>query len=132
MRRDSARAAWTRFVAGAPQSKEPLFHEPSVQKKSKYKNVRVDGFASKKEARVAGELKVREAAGDIRDLQMQVWITIVEGRDKIRPIRYVADFTYYDKADKFHILDAKGWKTDVYKLKKKALLLLKGIEIEEV
>lgn len=49
----------------------------------------------------------------------------------IRAITYVADFTYYDKAGKYHIVDTKGVKTDVYLLKKK-MMQFKGYDIEEV
>ena len=38
----------------------------------------------------------------------------------------------YIKGGKLHVVDAKGVKTDVYKLKKKLMRSLKGIEIEEV
>ena len=81
-------------------------------------------------------LQEKEKNGEIRDLQRQVPIEIQPAfRDPdgkhIPAIRYIADFVYEDQDGKKQIIDVKGMKTDVYKLKKK-LLLYKGIVIEEV
>lgn len=110
-------------------------------KRSKYKNepIKYDGhkFDSKKEAEYYLILKDREKKGEIRYLKLQYPIEIQpaftdrQGK-KIRAITYKADFYFYDRIRKsWRIIDVKGFKTDVYKLKKK-LLLYKGIEIEEV
>lgn len=77
-----------------------------------------------------------EKEGRIRDLQCQVPFELQpsfkDGSGKtIRAIKYVADFTYYDKTDTLHIVDTKGVRTDVYKLKKK-MMQYRGYEIEEV
>lgn len=110
-------------------------------KRSKYKNepIKYDGhkFDSKKEAEYYLILKDREKKGEIRYLKLQYPIEIQpaftdrQGK-KIRAITYKADFYFYDRILKsWRVIDVKGFKTDVYKLKKK-LLLYKGIEIEEV
>lgn len=110
-------------------------------KRSKYKNepIKYDGhkFDSKKEAEYYLILKDREKKGEIRYLKLQYPIEIQptftdRKGNKIRAITYKADFYFYDRILKsWRVIDVKGFKTDVYKLKKK-LLLYKGIEIEEV
>lgn len=122
MRRSNDRAAWTSAVLGKPEKK----------KKSKYNNVKTDGYDSKKEAKVAKDLQSLERAGNIKNLQEQVPIVLVEGHSGVRGIKYVADFVFEDPDGKEHIMDAKGMKTSVYKLKKKMLFLLHGKTIEEV
>jgi hypothetical protein len=119
MRRDSQRAAWTAFVQG------------SHLKTNKYGNERGKRYASKYEAEIAMKLWALESRGIITELREQVSFTLVEGNGKIRPIRYVADFVYVQDG-KRHIVDAKGCKTPVYRLKRKMAVLLHGIEIEEV
>lgn len=122
MRRRNDRAAWTAAILGKPEKK----------KKTKYNNVKTDGFDSKHEAKIAKDLLSLERAGNIKNLEMQVPIILIEGRDGVRGIKYVADFTFQDPDGKEHIMDAKGMKTQVYKLKKKLLYLLHGKTIEEV
>jgi hypothetical protein len=121
MRRTNDRAAWTSAILGKPEKKP-----------SKYGNKKTDGFDSKREAKVAKDLMSLERAGNIRNLEMQVPIVLIEGRGGVKSITYVADFTYEDPDGTKHIMDAKGMRTDVYKLKKKMLFLLHGLTIEEV
>lgn len=80
-------------------------------------------------------LHEQEKKGEITDLKRQVKFTLqpafeLNGK-KIREIAYFADFTYYDRDGKYHIIDVKGMKTEVYKLKKK-MMQYKGHDIEEV
>ena len=102
----------------------------------KYGAVRttVDGisFASKKEALTYGGLMLAQKMGEIADLKLQPRIDCcVVGYGKI--CTYVADFYYFDKRKQKPMwVDAKGFKTPVYKLKKKLVLALTGIEITEV
>lgn len=112
---------------------------------SKYGNrkTEVDGiiFDSKHEAERYAELKLLEKAGEIRDLKLQEKFCLVptiegEGR-KIaqRAVYYLADFTYWERNGKYWkrvVEDAKGVRTDVYKLKKKLMRWRHGIEIREV
>jgi hypothetical protein len=115
------RAAWTELVDGT-----------KPEKGNKYGARREGKYASKHEAAMAATLKILAARGTIRDLREQVRITLVSGNGKLRPVVYVADFTYLDSDSKLHVLDAKGFKTPVYRLKKRLAALLLGIEIEEV
>lgn len=99
-------------------------------KKHKYnaKKIVVDEikFDSKKEAKRYLELKMLEKAGKIKDLKLQPVFLLQEGfyyRGKaIRQITYRADFEYVDEKGNKVIEDVKGFKTDVYKLKKKLFL----------
>lgn len=116
------RDAWTRVVLGKDAAPGP----------SKYSNERAGKYASKHEADVATKLYALEKSGQIRDLREQDRIVLVPGRDKVAPVIYVADFTYTDSQGVHHVLDAKGFKTQVYKVKKRLAYLLLNITIEEV
>jgi hypothetical protein len=56
---------------------------------------------------------------------------LVPGDGKLRPIIYIADFYYTDLDGTPHVVDAKGFKTQVYRLKKRMAALLLNITIEE-
>lgn len=101
---------------------------------SKYKSTRTqtsDGkwFASKREARRYEDLLLLEKAGEITDLKCQVRFRVEINGKKI--CTYVADFTYRFKG---HLLveDVKGYRTPVYKLKRKLMLAVYGIKVEEI
>lgn len=86
----------------------------------------VDGitFASKIEAQRYQELKLLQRAGEISGLKTQVAFQLLPSFRKngktYRPTYYVADFTYYDHRAKKHVVeDTKGYKTQLYQLKKK-------------
>lgn len=104
------------------------------------KKVKVDGhtFDSQKEARRYKELKLLERAGKIKDLELQPMFelipTIRTETETFRKTVYKADFKYFDvNADHQVVEDVKGFKTDVYKLKKKMLLhKYQGIDFREV
>ncbi|HEY1186935.1 MAG TPA: DUF1064 domain-containing protein [Gemmata sp.] len=102
---------------------------------TKYSSVKVevDGikFASKKEARRYAELKLLVSAGAIRDLQLQVTYRCeVNG---VKVCDYRADFVYVRVRDGAEVVeDVKGFRTDVYKLKKRLMAACNGIEIKEV
>lgn len=117
------------------------------KKKSKYNNnpVWVDGirFASNAEGRRYSELKLLERAGEIHDLSLQVSFVLFEKQkceeiDDLGVHKYIADFTYRDKNDKFIIEDVKGYrdtKSVVYRhflLKKAAMKYFYGYEVREI
>ena len=109
------------------------------QSYNKYKNQRTQykgiSFDSKKECEYYIYLENLEAHGAISELQRQVRFELQpsfkHNGKTIRAITYVADFTFKDRDGKFHIVDTKGIKTDVYLLKKK-MMQYKGFDIEEV
>lgn len=82
---------------------------------------------SKKEATRCDELHVLQVGGVISRLKQQPRFVLQKGfwfhHEKIRPICYFADFSYYENGV-LVIEDVKGRLTDVYKLKKKMLLNL--------
>lgn len=99
----------------------------------------VDGitFDSRREAKRYQELRLLERAGEISDLEIQVPIYL-EGKngpiltERGRIMLYKADFRYYDRRIKAHVIeDAKGHPTDVFKMKR-AILLAMGVEIRTV
>ena len=109
--------------------------------KSKYNNnkIKYQGltFDSKKEFEYYLILKDKEKRGLVFNLKRQVPLEIQPAfTDKTgvkhRAITYKADFVYTDRlTGKERYIDVKGFRTEVYKLKKK-LLAYKNIIIEEV
>ena len=108
---------------------------------SKYRNEKVylDGikFDSNRECQRYIELKTMQKAGLIKDLELQKRFVLQEGYvmqgKKIRPITYVADFVYFDiENQKTVVEDAKGMRTDVYKMKKKMFEYRYQIPIIEI
>ena len=104
---------------------------------AKYRNKRteVDGlvFASQKEALRYQELKLLERAGEIFNLMWQRPFQIEVNGVKI--CKYVADFTYSEKGGWYVTEDIKSdvtRKLPAYRLKKKLMLAVHGIEIREV
>lgn len=100
----------------------------------KYRNekVIVDGisFDSKKEAARYRELKMLERSGAISGLKMQVPFELIPKQSGERACIYKADFVYYQQGKKI-VEDTKGFKTDVYKIKRKLMLYRYGIKIKE-
>ena len=94
-------------------------------------------FDSNKELNYYLILKDRQKKGEITDLKRQVTIEILPAFTDVtgakhRALTYVADFTYTEvKTSSKVIVDVKGFKTEVYKIKRK-LLAYKGIIIKEV
>jgi hypothetical protein len=112
-----------------------------VAKATKYRNVptTVEGivFASKWEAHRWTELRLEEKAGFIRKLVRQRPFAIVV--NEMLVCQYVADFVY-ERLERFGageswqrvVEDAKGMRTEMYRLKKKLMRACLGVEIHEV
>ena len=100
------------------------------EKKSKYKanKVEIDGikFDSQKEADYYCELKLRLAAGDIKGFCRQAEFVLAPG------LRYKADFIVFNNDGTSEIIDVKGFKTQVYKDKKKVFEDRFNLKIIEV
>ncbi len=90
----------------------------------------VDGetFHSKREARRYQDLRLLERAGEITNLQRQVRFPIKINGELVTT--YVSDFTY-EQDGKVVVEDSKGWRTDMYKLKKILVKASYGIDILE-
>lgn len=111
-----------------------------MRKKSKYKNVPViiDGikFQSKKEGAHYRKLKALLEAGKISNLKLQPKFNIaasvmLDGKKKaIR--KYTADFSYIDEHGEYVVVDVKGFRTEMYKLKRHLVKELHDIEVTEI
>ena len=108
-------------------------------------------FDSKKEAQRYNALCLRQEAGEISNLQMQVRFTIIpehrepdtvgkrggiiKGKVIERPCYYVADFVYRENG-KMVVEDVKGCRDSsayaLYSIKRKLMLDVYGIRIKEV
>lgn len=104
--------------------------KPEAEKKAKYGNKKTEvdemAFDSEKEARRWGELKMMFKAKLISKPIRQYSFTLSDN------IEYVADFVYFDYSTKeFVVEDVKGFRTEIYKIKKKLMLSNNGIEIKE-
>lgn len=103
------------------------------------KKVKYDGytFDSIREKNYYIKLKLLEKAGKIKELELQKEFELQPSyklnNKTIRKITYRADFTYKTaEDDKLRVIDVKGYRTDVYRLKKKLFEYRYKIEIEEI
>ena len=119
--------------------------------RSKYGNKKVgyngESFDSLKEYRRFCELSLLEKAGEITDLKRQVKFVLIPAqyepdtigvrggvrRGKLleREVSYVADFVY-TQDEKQVVEDTKGFRTTDYIIKRKLMLWVHGIRINEV
>jgi len=113
-----------------------LFQEINkVPKKGKYgaTKMEVEGivFDSKKEANRYKELLMLRKAGVIGLLELQVPFELNEGGS--HSLKYIADFVYVDRLTGEKITeDVKGFRTEVYKKKKRLMKKVYGINIKEI
>lgn len=121
-------------------------YQAKWRRASKYGNRKVTVFGitfdSKREALRYMELVSMQRAGKITDLQTQVPYELIpamrddEGRLIQRGCSYVADFVYkavnLDGSTTEVVEDAKGCRTEVYKIKRKLMLWRYGILVREV
>lgn len=109
---------------------------PPFMNRNKYgsKKTVIDGitFDSKKEAARWVELKALEASGAITKLERQLSFPFVLNGVKI--CTYRCDFAYFDpRVSKRIYEDVKGYRTDIYRLKKKMLhAFFPTVELREV
>jgi len=102
----------------------------------------VDGirFDSKKEADRYAVLRLLVRAGEIRNLECQapypIYVPIFSAEGEVIGLHivsaYLADFRYRTRRGALVIEDAKGFRTRMYRLKKKAVEAQYGITITEV
>lgn len=121
-------------------------------KQNKYHSRKVtrDGetFDSIREYHRWCELKLAERAGEITNLERQVrFVLIPSQRERVwnkdknlfedgkvieREVAYIADFVYTNRLGFDVVEDAKGFKTKDYVIKRKLMLWVHGIRIQEV
>lgn len=114
---------------------------------SKYhsKKTEVDGilFDSKREAQRYLQLRQMEKFGMICDIKCQVKYELIpaqyiDGKCVERAVTYTSDFEYYVlnvpnmQTGSRIVEDVKGFRTEVYKIKKKLMLYKYGIRITEM
>lgn len=119
---------------------------------SKYHNRKItrDGetFDSIKEYQRWCELKLHEKAGEITELQRQVkFVLIPSQREKVwsekksrfedgkvieREVSYIADFVYNNRLGLMVVEDVKGVRTKEYVIKRKLMLYMHSIRIQEI
>lgn len=124
----------SRKMANSLRMSVAEFNARELKKKPRIKNVKrkmVNGieFDSTKEARCWQDLCLMQQAGQITELRRQVPFQIVVCGNHI--CQYTADFTFR-KAGRAVVMDAKGFRTEIFKLKRKLMIACHGVEIEEV
>lgn len=109
------------------------FGKKSFNSKSKFKNKRTfyNGrwYDSKKESKRAFELDSLKKAGVVKEWTPQVRYKFQHNSVVIGT--YVLDFLVEYSDGTIEYEDVKGYKTDVYKLKKKLMKAFYGIDIKE-
>lgn len=129
------------------------------RKRSKYSNRKItrDGitFDSLKEYKRFRELRLLEQAGEVTDLKRQVEFELIpaqfeevptgecykrgerKGEPKMKRVcveqscKYIADFTYTENGNQV-VEDTKGFRTADYIIKRKLMLHVHGIKINEI
>jgi len=96
------------------------------------KKTEIDGyiFDSKAEAGRYSYLLLLEKAGEISNLNLQPVFPLIVNEKRIG--KYIADFQYIDRDGIRVVEDVKGVATPVYRLKKKIVEAIYGINIVEV
>jgi hypothetical protein len=90
-------------------------------------------FASSLEASRFVKLRMLEKAGVIAWLMVQPQYPLIINRVEI--CKYVADFSYVDMEDQSLVVEdtkSKATRTQVYRIKKKLMKAIYGIDIQEV
>ena len=103
----------------------------------KYSNTKVtaaDGtvFDSKREYLRWRDLVLLERCGEIRDLKRQIPIEVIPKQKGERATTWIADAIYIVVSTGEEVWeDCKGFKTEVYRIKRKLVLLRYGKKIKE-
>lgn len=120
-----------------------LHGQGSTKQHQKYgsKVASADGhkFHSRKEAKRYGELVLLQRLGKIAGLRMQVPFGLYAGTitspkaEAIAVAKYIADFVYITVPGGERVIeDVKGFRTPLYKLKKKFVETCHGVTITEI
>ena len=98
-----------------------------------YKDLKFDSIKEKNHYIV---LRNMELAGEIKDLKLQPIFELVHKNTVFRAVKYIADFSFYDKDNNFVVQDVKGCKKGAvyqnFKLKQKVLYDKYQIEVIEI
>lgn len=127
-----SRLAATDFAPAQLRKKHPRCRACAP---NKFSNQASGGHQSKKESRAAINLRAVYGAALREQVSYELIPRQLEpGYGKVieRACTYIADFVYPDHDGTIHVVDAKGHRTDVYRIKKKLMLKVHGIRIEEI
>ncbi|MBI5259803.1 MAG: DUF1064 domain-containing protein [Burkholderiales bacterium] len=114
---------------------------PRQKRHEKYSNVRCEfegqKFDSKAELKRWLDLRLLLRAREITNLERQVSFELVPKTTRPsggveRAVHYIADFVYTDRRGLRVVEDVKGAATPEYRLKRKLMLHVHGIEIREI
>jgi len=90
-------------------------------------------LASKRERARYEELLLLWKMGKITKPRCQPRYELIAKQKGERKVEYVADFVYRDiPGDQVHVEDTKGFKTKDYVIKRKLMLWVHGITVEEI
>ncbi len=113
-----------------------------INRVSKYGNKKIvcngETFDSKKEYNRYTELQWMEKAKAITDLKRQVKYILIpaqrspDGKVIERECSYKADFVYTNDKNNVIVEDTKGMRTKDYIIKRKLMLFIYGIRINEI
>jgi hypothetical protein len=119
--------SWDHLSPAVKRLNSQLKDVLKAEKKSKYhsKKVMIDGitFDSQKEANRYCDLLLEQRAGLVDRIELQPSFLLQAGYmdsgKKVRDMYYVADFQVWYKDGRIVVIDTKGFKTQVYRMKKK-------------
>lgn len=97
---------------------------------SKMGNKQSGGFDSKREHRRYQDLALLEKIGEIQNLRHQVAIELLPKQVGERACKWIADFVYTENGEEIWE-DCKGFRTEVYRIKRKLVLHRYGKKIRE-
>ena len=108
-----------------------MLEQTKVKPKYGNKAIETNGlmFDSKKEARFFLQLQQDPSVVSIKT---QVRYELIPKQDRERACAYVADFVVEYQDGSTVVYDVKGMKTDVYRIKRKLMLWVHRITIQEV
>lgn len=121
---------WDELPPNAKVRSEIGGTSPITPRENKYHNNKceADGivFDSVLEKNYYCELKMRRMAGEIKDFELQVPFILQpsfkrNGKTE-RAIKYIADFVVHYPDGHKQVVDTKGMRTEMFKLKRKMLL----------
>lgn len=88
-------------------------------RQTKFGNFKTGGLSSKLEYAVHHLLLKRQAAGEIKDIKLQQPIVLIDG-PRTQKITWKVDFSFVRVSNnQLEYVEAKGFPTDVYKMKLK-------------
>lgn len=101
-------------------------------KKIEYKDITFDSTAERDYYIILSE---KAEKGQIKALERQVKYNLIPKNKYFRALDYIADFTYYDNEDNFHVVDIKSSATakdDLFIAKRKMMYHLLQIYVEVI